>query len=329
MSKAPSRMVLFSRALFGAGAIFLSLQSGAQGFPNRPIKLIVPYPAGGSVDVLGRAVGERLQAVLGQPVVPENRTGATGTIAHQAIAKAPADGYTIGISGTSPLVLAPHQYRNLPYDPLKDFAYLSCAGTTPFVLDVHPGVPARNIAELVAYAKANPGKLNFGSAGIGNSAHLSAELFMRAAGISMVHVPYKGNSLAMTDLIAGQIQVLFDPVQTSLPQIRGGKVRPLAVTSKSRFSHLPEVPTVAESGYPTYEFTVWYAFLAPAGTPAPVVARLNSEINRILRDTVMKERFAAQGADLTESTPEDCAAYVRRDLPFWGKMFAEIGVRPE
>ena len=141
MSKASSRMLLFSRALFGVGAIFMSLQSGAQGFPSRPIKLIVPYPAGGSVDVLGRAVGERLQAVLGQPVVPENRTGATGTIAHQAIAKAPADGYTIGISGTSPLVLAPHQYRNLPYDPLKDFAYLSCAGTTPFVLDVHPGVP--------------------------------------------------------------------------------------------------------------------------------------------------------------------------------------------
>lgn len=329
MTTVSTRVNRFVHALLGVGVLFLSLPSGGQGFPSRPIKLIVPYPAGGSVDVLGRAVGERLQAALGQPVVPENRTGATGTIAHQAIAKAPADGYTIGISGTSPLVLAPHQYRNLPYDPLKDFAYQSCAGTTPFVLDVHPGVPARNIAELVAYAKANPGKLNFGSAGIGNSAHLSAELFMRAAGISMVHVPYKGNSLAMTDLIAGQIQVLFDPVQTSLPQIRGGKVRPLAVTSKSRFSHLPEVPTVAESGYPTYEFTVWYAFLAPAGTPAPVVARLNAEINRILRDTVMKERFAAQGADLAESTPEDCAAFVRRDLPFWGKMFAEIGVRPE
>jgi tripartite-type tricarboxylate transporter receptor subunit TctC len=301
----------------------------AQTFPSRPLKMIVPYPAGGSVDLFGRAIAERLQVALGQPIVAENRTGATGVIAHEALAKAAPDGTTFAISGTSPLVLAPHQYKSLPYDPLKDFAYVACAGTTPFVLDVHPALPVRSVQELVALAKAQPGKLNFGSAGIGNSAHLAAELLKRAAGVDLVHVPYKGNALAMTDLIGGQIQVLFDPVQTTLPQARAGKVRPLAVTSKQRFPGLPDVPTIAESGYPSYEFVVWYAFIAPAATPAPIVARLNTEINAVLRDPVLKERFAAQGAELTESTPQGCTEFVRKELPFWGRLFSEIGVKPE
>jgi len=291
--------------------------------------MIVPYPVGGSVDVLGRAVADQLQAGLGQPVVADNRTGATGTIAHQMVATATPDGYTIGMSGTSPLVLAPHQYRNLPYDPLKDFVYLSCAGTTPFVLDVNPALPVRSVQELVAYAKANPGKLNFGSAGLGNSAHLSGELFKRVTGIDMVHVPYKGNALAMTDLVSGQIQVLFDPVQTSLPQIKAGRVRPLAVTSKTRFDQLPDLPTIAESGYPAYEFVVWYAFIAPAATPSPIVTRLNAEINKVLRDPAMKARFSAQGATLTESTPDGCASFVKAELAQWGKMFSDLGIKPE
>jgi tripartite-type tricarboxylate transporter receptor subunit TctC len=291
--------------------------------------MIIPYPAGGSVDVLGRAIADRLQPLLGQAVVPENKVGATGTIAHQLVATSPADGYTIGMSGTSPLVLAPHQYKNLPYDPLKDFAYLSCAGTTPFVLDVTPGLPVHTVAELVAYAKAHPGQLNFGSAGLGNSAHLAGELFKRTTGIDMVHVPYKGNALAMTDLIAGRIQVLFDPVQTSLPQIRSGKVRPLAVTSKTRFDELPDLPTVAESGYPSYSFVVWYALIAPAATPKPVVARLNGEINKVLRDPQMKARFSAQGAVLAESTPDGCAAFVRTELEQWGHLFSDLGIKPE
>jgi tripartite-type tricarboxylate transporter receptor subunit TctC len=307
----------------------LPLVAWGQAYPSHPIKMIVPYPAGGSVDVLGRAVADKLTQALGQPVVPDNRVGATGTIAHQLVATSAPDGYTIGMSGTSPLVLAPHQYKSLPYDPRKDFVYLSCAGTTPFVLDVTPSLPVKNVAELVAYAKANPGKLNFGSAGLGNSAHLSAELFKQATGIEMVHVPYKGNAIAMTDLIAGQIQVLFDPVQTSLPQIKAGKVRPLAVTSKTRFSELPDLPTIAESGYPSYEFVVWYAFIAPAATPAPIVAKLNAEINKVLRDPQMKARFAAQGANLTESTPEECAGFIRRELAQWGKLMADVGIKPE
>ncbi len=317
-------------ALVAASAMLVAAPAArAQSFPTHPIRMIVPYPVGGSVDVLGRAVADQLQGPLGQPVVPDNRTGATGTIAHQMVATAAPDGYTIGMSGTSPLVLAPHQYRNLPYDPLKDFVYLSCAGTTPFVLDVNPALPVRSVQELVAYAKANPGKLNFGSAGLGNSAHLSGELFKRVTGIDMVHVPYKGNALAMTDLVSGQIQVLFDPVQTSLPQIKAGRVRPLAVTSKTRFDQLPDLPTIAESGYPAYEFVVWYAFIAPAATPSPIVSRLNAEINKVLRDPAMKARFSAQGATLTESTPDGCASFVKAELAQWGRMFSDLGIKPE
>ena len=301
----------------------------AQDYPARPIKLVVPYPAGGSVDLLGRAFAERMQVALGQPIVADNRAGATGTIAHQVIARAAPDGYTFGVLGTSPLVLAPHQYRNFGYDPGKDFSYIACPGSTPFVLDVNASLPMTNLRELVAHAKANPGKLNFGSAGVGNSAHLAAALFQSVAGIEMVHVPHKGNALAMTDLNAGQIQVLFDPVQTTLPQLKGGRIRALAVTSKKRFPELPDVPTVAESGYPSYEFTVWYAFIAPAGTPAAVIARLNAEVNRVVREPGVKERFAALGADLAESTPAECAAMVQRQLPFWGRMFGDLGIKPE
>lgn len=322
------------RARF-AGAALLAIASAvpvlalAQSYPSRPIKMVVPFAAGGSVDVLGRVIADKVSLALGQPVVPDNRIGANGTIAHQMVASAPPDGYTIGMSGTSPLVLAPHQYKSLPYDSRRDFTYLACAGTTPFVLDVNPALPVKNVRELVAYAKANPGKLNFGSAGLGNSAHLSAELFKQVTGIDMVHVPYKGNALAMADLVSGQIQVLFDPVQTSLPQIRAGKVRPLAVTSKTRFAELPDLPTVAESGYPNYEFVVWYAFIAPAATPAPVVARLNSEINKVLRDPEVKARFAALGANLAESTPGECANFVRSEYAQWGKLFTDLGIRPE
>ena len=194
---------------------------------------------------------------------------------------------------------------------------------------MHPSLPVKNVQELVAYAKANPGKLNFGSAGMGNSAHLSAELFKRATGIDMVHVPYKGNALAMQDLVAGNIQVLFDPVQTSIPQIKAGKVRPLAVTSKTRFAELPDVPTVAESGYPSYDFVVWYALVAPAGTPAPVVAKLNTDINKAVSDPEMKKKFAALGADLAVSKSDECAAFVKAELAQWGKLMAEVGIKPE
>ena len=301
----------------------------AQTFPSQPIKFVIPYPAGGTLDIVGRNIMRLAEPALGQPIVAENVPGATGVLAHGQIARAVADGHTIGISGLSPLALAPHQYKNLPYHPIKDFSYLACFGETPLVLDVAASLPVKSVAELVAYAKANPGKLNFGSAGLGNAAHLAAELFAKAAGIQMVHVPYKGNALAMNDLVAGNIQVLFDPPQTTLPQVSAGRIRSLAVTSKTRFPGLPDVPTIAESGYPSYEFSIWYAMIAPANLPAPVIARWNAEINKVVSDPAIRQRFAATGSSLYESTPADCNALAQKEFTQWARVFADLGIRPE
>jgi tripartite-type tricarboxylate transporter receptor subunit TctC len=312
-----------------AVALAVALFAGplaAQQFPSGPVKLIIPYPAGGTLDLVGRAIAQLAQPSLGQTIVPDNQAGATGVLAHGQIARAAPDGHTIGISGLSPLALAPHQYRNLPYHPLKDFSYLACFGDTPLVLDVATSLPVKNLQELVAHAKAHPGKLNFGSAGMGNAAHLAAEMFKKAAGIDIVHVPYKGNALAMTDLVAGRIQILFDPPQTTLPQVTAGKIRSLGVTSKMRFPGLPDVPTIAESGYPSYEFSIWYAMIAPAGVPAPVVARLNAEINKVVRDPAVKQQFAAKGSNLYESTPEGCNALAQREFQQWAAVFKDLGI---
>jgi tripartite-type tricarboxylate transporter receptor subunit TctC len=310
-------------------AMALSIEAGAQDFPTRAIRLVIPYPVGGTLDIVGRNIGQLASTSLGQSIVPDNQPGATGVLAHGQIARAAPDGYTIGISGLSPLALAPHQYKSLPYHPIRDFSYLACFGETPLVLDVAADLPVRTIAELVAYAKANPGKLNFGSAGLGNAAHLAAELFRKAAGIDIVHVPYKGNALAMTDLVAGRIQILFDPPQTTLPQVAAGKIRSLGVTSKARFPGLPDVPTIAEAGYPDYVFSIWYAMIAPAGVPAPVVARLNGEINKVVRDPAVKQRFAASGSALYESTPAACAALAQKEFDQWKRVFADLGIQPE
>ena len=299
---------------------------GAATYPDHPIRMVVPYPAGGSVDALGRALGSQVGTALGQPVVADNRPGANGSIAHRIVAEAPPDGYTIGMSGMSPLVLAPHQFKDLSYHPVKDFTYLACPGNTPFVLNVNPSLPIKSLKDLVEYAKANPGKLHFGSSGLGNSAHLAAEVFNRATGIEMEHVPYKGNAPAMQDLIAGSIQVLFDPVQTSIPQIQAGKVRPIAITSKTRFGDLPDLPTVAESGYPDYEFATWYAVVAPASTPAAIVKTLNQEINKAVENPEIKKKFAALGANLVTSDPADCSAFVKDELDKWGKLMTELGI---
>jgi tripartite-type tricarboxylate transporter receptor subunit TctC len=295
-------------------------------YPDRTIRMIVPYPAGGSVDALGRAIGSQVGTSLGQPVVADNRPGANGSIAHRLVADAPADGYTIGMSGMSPLVLAPHQFKDLSYQPVKDFTYLACPGNTPFVINVNPSLPIKNLKELIEYAKSHPGKLHYGSSGLGNSAHLAAEVFNRATGIEMVHVPYKGNAPAMQDLMVGSIQVLFDPVQTSIPQIQAGKVRPIAITSKARFGDLPDLPTVAESGYPDYEFATWYAVVAPAATPAPVVKTLNQEINKAVENPEMKKKFAALGANLVASDPAACSAFVKDEYEKWGKLMKELGI---
>ncbi|MGE0800175.1 MAG: Bug family tripartite tricarboxylate transporter substrate binding protein [Lautropia sp.] len=301
----------------------------AQDYPAHPVKLIVPYPPGGTLDLVARGIAKLAEPSLGRPIVADNRPGATGVLAHGLIANAPADGYTIGISGLSPLALAPHQYLNLPYHPIKSFSYLACFGDTPLVLDVAAGLPVKDIAGLVAYAKANPGKLNFGSAGLGNASHLAAELFKKAAGIDIVHVPYKGNALAMNDLLSGQIQVLFDPPQTTLPQLATGRIRSLGVTSTARFAGLPDVPTIAESGYPDYSFSIWYAMIAPAGLPVPIVDRLNAEINKVVRDPAVRKQFAAQGSSLYESDPRACSALAQQQYDQWARVFADLGIKPQ
>jgi tripartite-type tricarboxylate transporter receptor subunit TctC len=310
-------------------AVLACATAGAQEFPTRPIKMVVPYAAGGTLDIVGRNIAKLAEPTLGQPVVVENVVGATGAIAHSQVARAPADGHTIAISGLSPLALAPHQYKSLSYQPLKDFTYLACFGDTALVLNVATSLPVHSVQELVAYAKANPGKLNYGSSGVGNAAYLAAALFARQAGIEITHVPYKGNAPAMNDLVSGQIQILFDPPQTTLPQVAAGRVRALAVTSTTRFAGMPSVPTVAESGWPGYEFSIWYALVAPAGLPRAVASKLNTAINVAVGDPAVKARFAAQGSSLYESNPQACDAMARKEHARWGRLLSELNISPQ
>ena len=301
--------------------------ASAQQYPAKPIRVILPFAPGGPTDLLGRVVGQKMTESWGQSVVVESRTGANGVVASEFVARSAPDGYTllIGTNGTHGINAS--LFPKLPYDSVNDFAPIGRIGFAPYVLVAHPSLPVRTAKDLIQLAKGAPGQI--ACAAGGSPSQLSGALFKSMAKIDLLLIPYKGNALAMVDLVGGQIQVLFDPVQTSLPQIRAGKVRPLAVTSKARFSELPDLPTVMESGYPNYEFVVWYAFIAPAATPAPLVARLNSEINKVLRDPEIKSRFAALGANLTESTPADCANFVRIEYAQWGKLFTDLGIKPE
>jgi tripartite-type tricarboxylate transporter receptor subunit TctC len=300
----------------------------AANYPTKPIRFVVPFAPGAGTDTTARTIAQKLGEKWGHQAVVENRTGAGGTIGVEVTAKASPDGYTICLISASNSVNAATNPA-LPYDLTKDLQGIAQASSLFYVVYIHPAVPAKSIKELIAHAKANPGKLNFGSAGMGNAAHLAAELFAKAAGIQMVHVPYKGNALAMNDLVAGNIQVLFDPPQTTLPQVAAGRIRSLGVTSRKRFPGLPDVPTIAEAGYPSYEFSIWYAMIAPAGVPAPVVARWNAEINKVVGDPAIRQRFAATGSNLYESTPAECNALAQKEFAQWAQVFADLGIKPE
>ncbi len=300
-----------------------------QAYPNRPLRAIVPIAPGGGTDTIGRLVTTRLSEALGQQIVVDNRAGGGGTIGVSIAAHAQPDGYTVLFGSISSHAVNPAMYRKLADDPIKGFAPVSLVGTVPNVLVVHPSLPAKSVGELISYAKANPGKINYGSAGIGSPPHLSMELLKSMAGISMVHVPYKGAGPALADLLGGQTQAMCTSLAGQLTYIKAGRVRALAVTTAKRNPQLPDVPTVSEAGVPGYEVTIWYAVFVPAGVPQPIVTRLNSELVRLLNSPEMKERMAQFGVDATPSTPEELAAFVKSETVKWTKTVQDAGVKLE
>jgi tripartite-type tricarboxylate transporter receptor subunit TctC len=297
-------------------------------WPSRPVRLILPFPPGGGTDILGRLVSERLSADLGQPVVTENRGGAGGNVGAEAAARSAPDGYTFVLVAPS-LAISPSLYSKLNYDPVRDFAPVSLVATVPNVIVTHPSVPANTLAEFIRLAKTKPGGMNFGSGGSGTSNHLAGELFNIVAGVKLVHVPYKGVNLAMNDVLSGQIHFVVIGVPAAAPHIKAGKLRALALITPARSPALPEVPTVAEAGLPNFEVTTWYGVLAPAGTPKPVVSRLNAALVRIMHTPEMKERLATMATDPVTNTPEEFADYIKREIVKWGEVVRRAGLKAD
>jgi tripartite-type tricarboxylate transporter receptor subunit TctC len=301
----------------------------AQGYPNKPIRLIAPFPAGGLADVLARAVGDEVSKTLGQPVIVENRPGAGGNVGADAVAKADPDGYTLLMSSAGILTANPFLYSKMPFDAETAFIPVSNVAEMSMLLVVHPKVEAKTLQEFVALARAQPGKLNFGSPGIGTTGHLGLAMFMHAANVKITHVPYRGAAPAVTDLIAGQIDGVVDNPPTVLPHIQAGKLRPLAVAAKERMALLPDVPTAAEAGVANYEASSWFGIAAPAGTPPDIVARLHKEIATALRTPAMQERFSKSGARLVGNTPAEFAAQIRNERIRWGEIIKAAKITAE
>jgi tripartite-type tricarboxylate transporter receptor subunit TctC len=313
-----------------AGLALILSTSGlatAQDYPNKPVKIVVPFPAGGSVDAVARLLSQRLSMKLGKQFVIENRPGAGGNIGSDFVAKAPRDGYTLLLAGVSSHAINPSLYPRIPYDPVKDFTPICLVYSLPNVLVVNPSVPAKSVQELIALAKSKPGTLTFASSGNGTTLHLSAELFKRMAGIDIVHVPYKGNAPAVTDLIGGQVNLMFDNINNSLPHIRSNKLRALAVTGATRSKVLPDVPTLAESGFKGYSIMSWGGVFGPAGLPKPIIDRLNAEINEALRNQQVRELMASEGIEVQGGTPEQFQSYLSAEISRWSKLVKESGAR--
>jgi tripartite-type tricarboxylate transporter receptor subunit TctC len=302
-------------------------QGSNGGWPDRPIRLVVPFPAGSSSDVVARIIAQKLGARLGQQIVIENRSGASGNIGAETVAKAAPDGYTIGIATASTHAVAASLSANLPYDPIKDFAPVGMIGSQPYVLVVFPGLPAHSVGELIALARAKPGTLNYGSAGVASLAHLATALFASMASIDIVHVPYKSSSQSMTDMITGRLDMQFATIAPSLANIRAGQLRPLATSGQRRVAVLAELPTVAESGIAGYEAALWISFVAPAGTPSSTLARLNQEVNGILESTEGQEALRAQGMEPEPGPPEALTERIRTDMEKWRGVVAKAGIK--
>lgn len=316
-------------AALAAPLIAKSAKAQGGAWPNRPIRLVVPYPPGGASDISGRLQAEVLQQALGQPVVVDNRSGAGGTIGTAFVAQSPPDGYTIMMASPSSHLGAPLLFRTPGYEGTDDFSAIATFATGTAIVCVHPALPIRNIQELIAYAKANPGKLNFGSGGIGTSNHLAGEMFKSSTGTQLEHIAYKGTPAAYNDMFGGQVALMFDNIVAVTPHVKSGKLRPLAVTSAQRAASLPDVPTVAEQGLPGFEAVSWIGALVPVGTPQAIVDKIHTDLVAVLRMPEIKERLGASGAVVVGNSREEFAAWNRNEIAKWAKAIKDSGTKPE
>lgn len=314
--------------VLAAAATFMATSASAQDYPNKPIRMVLPFPPGGVTDLLARALAEKLAPRLGQPVIVDNKPGAGTVLASDFVARAPADGYTLLMAASS-LGTAPLIYEKISYDAIKSFTPVTQVASVVHVVVVNPALPVKSIQELIAYAKANPGKLNYSSTGTGTSTHLEGELLKSMAGVYMVHIPYRGSGPALTDLVGGQVSVMIDALGSSGPFIRAGKLRPLAVTTARRSQSIPELPTVAESGLPGYEAMPWLGLVAPAGTPQLVVDRFHREVIKVLEDPEIRERFKGWGLDIIGNTPAEFSSFLRRDVDQWARVIKSANIKAD
>jgi len=317
-----------SGKLIALALVMTAGAASAQTYPTKAVRLVVPFLAGGSTDIVGRTVAQKLSEMWGQQAFVDNRPGGGTTIGTEMVAKAAPDGYTLLVT-PAPFTINPSLLTKLPYDALTDFAPITLINTTPLVMVVNPGVPAKNVKELIALAKAKPSKLNFGSSGTGGSNHLAGELFDAMAGVKMVHIPYKGNAGALTDIVGGHLDVVYNGITSAVALIRGGKLRALAVTSLQRSAALPDVPTLNESGLKGFEAVAWNGLSAPAKTPRDVIMKINADVIKIVNSPELKERLKADGSDPVGNSPEQYAAFLRNEIAKWAKVIKFAGVKPE
>ncbi len=316
-------------AILCAAAVAYTSASTAQAWPTKPIRLMVPFPPGGSTDIVARIVAQKLGERLGQPFVIENRGGGGGTIGAAATAKAAPDGYNLAVASTSTHVVAPGVYPKLDYDPIKDFTPVGLMAVSPYLLVVNPAVPAKSLKELVDLAKKQPGKLNYASAGIGSTTHLAMEMLKSVTSTYMLHIPYSGNGPAGTAVVSGQVEILFGSLPALLPHAKSGRMRALAVGTPKRSPSLPEVPTVAESGYPGFDASLWLALVGPAGLPQPVVERINKELVALIATPELREALDKAGAEPLSGTPAELAALIKDGIPKYARVIKAAGVKPE
>jgi tripartite-type tricarboxylate transporter receptor subunit TctC len=320
-------MSVFSWILAGLAVAVLSPAAAAQGYPNKPIRLILAVPAGATPDVTARLLTPGLSQVLGQQLVVDNRGGAGGLIGAELASKASPDGYTVFIGSPGALTILPHLRKNVPYDTLRDFAPISLISIGPFVLITNPSVPVKTVKELIALAKAQPGKLSYASAGNGVANHLAMELFKQMTGVDIVHVPYKGAPQAVIDVMSGNMQMMFNSIAPILANIKAGRLRVLGVASAKRSPQLPDVPTISEAGVPGFEAVNWFGMFAPAKTPSPIITRLNEAVVKVVRSPEVQSQFTALGADAVGSSPDEFAAFMRRDMEKYAKIVKISGAR--